>query len=256
MKRRLLIIGICLLLGAVVNVAVAWGCAYCPKPTARRRYAMPTPDQVAWWEARAPDGVESEPLIVATMPPSFGCLYQSLGGPRPDPDSGIWEVRIFGGGDGFTTEITFAKGISSPDARRFRGRPPWDYAHQVQAGWPLTSVEGERWEIGVAYRSFIRALIAPTPTTSGGAVYAASVGIQRSSSTGPALRLLPFRPLPLGFAINTIFYATLLWLLIFGMSALRRYWRVEQGFCPKCAYPMGESSVCTECGCGLRARTT
>ena len=27
MKRRLLIIAICLLLGAVVNVAVAWGCA-------------------------------------------------------------------------------------------------------------------------------------------------------------------------------------------------------------------------------------
>ena len=27
MKRRLLIIGIFLLLGAVVNVAVAWGCA-------------------------------------------------------------------------------------------------------------------------------------------------------------------------------------------------------------------------------------
>ena len=27
MKRRLLIIVVCLLLGAVVNVAVAWGCA-------------------------------------------------------------------------------------------------------------------------------------------------------------------------------------------------------------------------------------
>ncbi len=27
MKRRLLIIAICLLLGAVVNVAVVWGCA-------------------------------------------------------------------------------------------------------------------------------------------------------------------------------------------------------------------------------------
>ncbi len=92
MKRRLLIIAMFLLLGAVVNVAVAWVCAYCPEPTARRRYAMPTPDQVTWWEARAPDGVESEPLIVATTPPSFGCLYQSLGGCRQHPDFGIWEV--------------------------------------------------------------------------------------------------------------------------------------------------------------------
>ncbi len=52
--------------------------------------------------------------------------------------------------------------------------------------------------------------------------------------------------------------ATLLWLLIPGPFALRRFLRVRRGLCPKCAYPMGESSVCTECGCGLpkRARTT
>ncbi len=155
MKRRLLIIAVFLLLGAVVNVAVAWGCAYCPKPTARRRYAMPTPDQVAWWEARAPDGVESEPLIVATMPPSFGCLYQSLGGCRPDPDIGKeWRVAILGEGDGFSIYFRYTEASPSDTTRLLqRGLPPWDYAHQVQAGWPLTSVEGERWEIGVAYRA-------------------------------------------------------------------------------------------------------
>ena len=43
-----------------------------------------------------------------------------------------------------------------------------------------------------------------------------------------------------------------------GRRLLRRFWRLRRGLCPKCAYPMGESSVCTECGCGLpkRARTT
>ena len=60
--------------------------------------------------------------------------------------------------------------------------------------------------------------------------------------------LLPIWP---GFAINTIFYATLLWLLIPGPFALRRFLRVRRGMCPKCAYPMCESAVCTECGCGL-----
>ncbi len=34
MKRRLLIIAICLLLGAVANVAVAWGPSYCPEANA------------------------------------------------------------------------------------------------------------------------------------------------------------------------------------------------------------------------------
>ena len=70
-------------------------------------------------------------------------------------------------------------------------------------------------------------------------------------------RIIPYRPIWRGFAINTIFYAAIFWLPIRGSVALRRFWRVQQGFCPKCAYPMGESAVCTECGCELpkRART-
>ncbi len=62
---------------------------------------------------------------------------------------------------------------------------------------------------------------------------------------------MPLGPIPLGFAVNTLFYAALLWLLIPGPVALRRFLRVRRGLCPKCAYPMGGSSVCTECGGAL-----
>ena len=58
------------------------------------------------------------------------------------------------------------------------------------------------------------------------------------------------RPIWLGFAVNTFFYATLLWLPF----VLRRFLRVRRGLCPKCAYPMGESAVCTECGESLAGR--
>ena len=58
------------------------------------------------------------------------------------------------------------------------------------------------------------------------------------------------RPTWPAFAINTIFYAALLGLLIYG-PALRRFLRVRRGLCPKCAYPMGESAVCSECGQAL-----
>ncbi len=70
--------------------------------------------------------------------------------------------------------------------------------------------------------------------------------------------MVPIRPVWRGFALNTLFYAAILWLLIPGRFVLRRFLRVRRGLCPKCAYPMGESSVCTECGCELpkRARTT
>jgi hypothetical protein len=51
-----------------------------------------------------------------------------------------------------------------------------------------------------------------------------------------------------GFAINTLFYAGILWLLFVAPFVLRRRRRIKRGLCPACAYPVGESDVCTECG--------
>ena len=65
---------------------------------------------------------------------------------------------------------------------------------------------------------------------------------------------VPLRPIWLGLLFNTLFYATLLWLAIPGPFALRRLLRVRRGLCPKCAYPMGESAVCSECGRELARR--
>ncbi len=66
---------------------------------------------------------------------------------------------------------------------------------------------------------------------------------------------LNLRPIIPGFAVNTLFYAAILWLLIAGPFALRRFLRVRRGRCPKCAYPAGESSVCSECGKALPSLT-
>ena len=68
------------------------------------------------------------------------------------------------------------------------------------------------------------------------------------------VRILPTRLLFPGFALNTLFYATLLWLLIPGPFTLRRFLRVRRGLCPKCAYPVGDSGVCSECGRELPRR--
>ena len=79
------------------------------------------------------------------------------------------------------------------------------------------------------------------------------------SSTGKSLTIrqlliidtytrLPYGVLPYGFAVNTLFYAALLWPPLLGMVALRRHLRTRRGLCPACAYPVGETSVCSECG--------
>ena len=73
----------------------------------------------------------------------------------------------------------------------------------------------------------------------------------------PSVRYVPVRPLWPGFAINTLFYAAILWLLFAGPFALRRWRRINRGLCPKCAYDLrnraSDSSVCPECGTAVAA---
>jgi hypothetical protein len=69
---------------------------------------------------------------------------------------------------------------------------------------------------------------------------------------GFARRVLPTRPIWPGFAINTVFYAVILWVVFAAPFALRRRKRMRRGLCPACAYPVGDSEVCTECGAAVR----
>ena len=62
------------------------------------------------------------------------------------------------------------------------------------------------------------------------------------------LRLLPLRPIWTGFIINTLFYGAIVWIAFAGPILLRRLLRARRGLCRKCAYPIGTSAVCTECG--------
>ena len=66
----------------------------------------------------------------------------------------------------------------------------------------------------------------------------------------PLPRILPYGIVWPGFAINTVFYAVTLWLLLFNLSIVRRYARFKRGHCPQCRYDLrGDSSAgCPECG--------
>src|SRR5436190_4878533 len=74
-------------------------------------------------------------------------------------------------------------------------------------------------------------------------------GVLVSASERPySVRILPLEPIWPGFAINTIFYAAILWLLVAAPFALLHRIRARRGQCPACAYPVGTSNICTECG--------
>jgi hypothetical protein len=65
---------------------------------------------------------------------------------------------------------------------------------------------------------------------------------------------LPLRPLWPGFGINILFYALLLWLVFCAPFVARRVLRRKRRVCEKCAYPIGASPVCTECGAAVSTR--
>ncbi len=223
MKRHMLIT-ICLLLGAVVNVAVAWGCAMCVDVdvgTYKGVTAFTTEE--AWtldvWSCGGAKFIHS-----LRVRGSFVVPVEAV-----DPGDLLpyWSKLAL-------PSATYAAGLSDFEK------------HLVEArGWPLLALWCEL--------NMISNVNAGLSYSVAGAI---KTPWQWKSNLRP--RTLPLRPIWPGFAINTLLYATLLWLLIPGAFALRRFLRLRRGLCPKCAYPVAESAVCTECGCELpkRARTT
>ena len=67
-------------------------------------------------------------------------------------------------------------------------------------------------------------------------------------------RVLPLYPIWTGFIVNTIFYASLLWLLINVPLALLHMTRRQRGLCVKCAYDLRglDHEACPECGEEIR----
>ncbi len=215
-RRHLLTLAIFLLAGAVVNVAVAWVILW-------------KKDWTTVWPARL-DGVWHWPRDVPTH--------------WPDMAETILRAEGFG-----------VLGLSY-DARRLSdaGRESFRLA-TFRAGWPM---------LGLAWGNWQEAL-RPNMTFAGRPRF-----IERSdghptqswwvwgipvelSTAGYGQRMrnhLPIRPFWPAFAPNTLFYATLLWLVILGPFALRRLIRQRRGLCPACGYDLrhGEHEACPECG--------
>ncbi len=101
----------------------------------------------------------------------------------------------------------------------------------LRAGWPMRSM-GAAW--------VDEPLLNPS--------HVGAVICRRDGATH--FDILALRPIWPGFAINTLFWAAVLWLVIPGPFALRRLIRRRRGLCPACGYDLrhGEHEACPECG--------
>ena len=59
---------------------------------------------------------------------------------------------------------------------------------------------------------------------------------------------MPLRPIPAGFAANTITYFLVLTALWHGLVAFARRIRIPPGRCRSCGYDVSGLELCPECG--------
>lgn len=199
-----------LVLGAVLNVVVAWACVCWSVVEVRR-----LPDgRIAEWCAPVP---QSWPSVASHWTRSaFGVTDCESRGDKPsDTDSGVHTSQ-------------------------------W----VLQAGLPLRGMYVARQAVESDIQTFSMPLHHDRPDSwRDGLMIPQQVARSRVNE----YRYLPTLVLWPGFAVNTVFYATILWLMLAAPFALRRRLRARRGQCQQCGYPIGVSPVCTECGAALPA---
>jgi hypothetical protein len=231
--RNLFKLAAFLLLGAIINVSVACGCSI-------RALYQPRDFDWAWLKDDAFDVAQSS--------------LERLGwSPRPFTSDCYYSLAIAAR---FRNGVTSYHVLEEDHCSRPLASTPRIPARVllfdsnscmgVSAGFPLRSV----W--GASYLSHDGD--PPTVMNSGlilcpriGACVVASQGWSRTTLPG-----LPMRAVWPSFAINTILYAAILWVLWIAPGKIRRYIRVRGHRCPACGYKIdsapGIGPRCSECG--------
>ena len=227
MKRRIFKLCAFLFLGAIINVAVAWGCAaLVPASTASQ--ALRSAVSIRSWKQ---SGTEYRDVRRFD---AFGRTWIVCTHFRShlSPDDDVWAKFewLCQGSRGITDDV----GIDTllPNWTGFEA----DHGIRIIAssGWPRQCLWSERQATVDSPKGGLDVGLAPWSTWQ--------------------FRDLPAWPIWPGFAINTIFYAAILWLPFAGFRFVRRRIRARRGQCPTCAYPIGTSDVCTECGAAVRPK--
>lgn len=232
MKRRVLTLLVFLVLGGVVTVAVAWG------------FALRLP-------ATADDGVaylSYQDDLTLIIQQRRGDVRLTAHHGRNTAFMGWPEI------DRKTYEAMLPRESGFHDVKwikeqLFLAKPPMGASALIEHshGWPMLTLMGSmrftyNWN---ASRTQSDGLYEIGPLSLG------------PFSTGQSYwRVLPLRPMWPGFAVNTVLYGFVLWLMVAMMFALRKQRRIRRGLCWRCAYNLRSmpvtSSACPECGVAVR----
>ena len=231
MERRLTTLVVFLLLGAIVNVAVAWGLALAidiRKAPATALYRKIDP---------AESSVRGILFVSRWSEPGAVCLISYVGRPHHGPGQGTLEG---------VPELLVNDWARRQILPWILGEAPWpenglglDRRELDARGWPMLSF----WCVTAQRRTF-------SGVKAEGGLQLPDRWVKKHDRWLQRITTLPYRPIGLGLAINSLFYATILWLFVFAPFATRRFIRRKRGLCIKCGYDLrgAEHEVCPECG--------
>ena len=219
MKRTAFKLLLFLLAGAIINVAVAWGCALLPPSNdlGSLRMGFSHSDEPRWFVS-----------YQRTLPKTWTSMtFQSVPDPRipVSDDLPYWSLARV-----------------RPAVRK--AEPTGHHIWEEAFGLPCRSMR----QLVYAHRDFT----AVTTFVFDSVKY--GIRIEKPNPTGDAwrdFRALPCQLLWPGFAINTIFYAAIVWVLFAVPGAIRKRVRRKRGQCAACGYSLRgtpEIDKCPECG--------
>ena len=222
MRRCLYTLAIFLVLGAVVNVAVVWGCAMILAEQTNnwnmRSGAARLEDNYVWGVNRLdrPGYFSIESYVVLSVME--------------------WDERLE------EPSTLIEKWSRIPDRNDLGGEiSTWQ---ESASGWPVASMWSRLIELDPLHNLLVpnKPRVLPRDKLERGWLL--------DWSFLPTQSILPNGVIWPGFAVNTIFYAAILWLVIPGPFALRRHIRRKRGLCVVCGYDLrGDFSAgCSECG--------
>ncbi len=235
MKRRLFKLIVFLLLGAIVNVAVAWGCVFLPE----LYYGQPNLRNDKKGFTRHVSGF-SDWYVKSWGASGFSNVYS------------YWTNRKIS---------DLVEYIAIPDEQAESALPDWaGFGYPTETYPPATPfivriVEARGWPSLALWSGHDVVGFPPAGASVENSVSITNGYLLHGERTRPfpewaEIHVLPLAPIWPGFAVNMIFYAVLLWMLWLSPFVVRRMIRRKRGRCIKCGYDLrGDLSAgCPECG--------
>ncbi|GEM_PF-2832821 len=244
-----------LLLGAVTNVMVAWGCVFWIPATPSTTKSVHT-----WPRHNSADWPKASAISAATRP---GFSREAWYGDNTDEfvarmrEVSQAAVNAARNSDDPATSFRLYKDTvdSMGDPRE---RMPLRSAScdQMAAGWPLLSLYCEHVLVDEVFVS--------GPSAAGTRRFESTTGwnipdwIPWRDRRLNVRRRIPLEPLPLELAANTAFYAVFAAGLVMLTNRMRRHLRRRAGRCANCNYDLRATTTgaCPECGAAIPPRAT